>query len=213
MSQQENQQNFDSQQTLGDRLRWVREGLGLTLEAFGAEIGYDKSYLSMLERGLSKNPSVKFIEAVCSKFMVFRDWLLTGKGQPVMEDAIVKLASGIDWEAVGSRAGQALAMEAELDIVRVIWLLMKDLPKEQRLEKGTEMMNDPAIKASAKEYWATVFLRASSDSPPPPAIGSRPNTLLEQKQRFLRARGLMAPGDMQASQPAAQKAPHSAPRK
>jgi len=190
MSQQKNQENLHSQQTLGERIRWLREGMGLSLEAFGAEIGYDKSYLSRLESGLSKNPSPKFIEAVCSKFMVFRDWLLTGIGQPVLEDAIVKLASGIDWGEVGSRAGQAFAMEAELDTVRVIWLLMRDLPMPERLKKGTELLADPAIKASAKEYWATVFLRAYSDSPPPPCIGSRANTLLEQKQRFLQARGL-----------------------
>src|SRR5260370_42190154 len=76
--------------TLATRLRWLREGLGLTLTAFSAQIGYNKSYLSRLESGDSANPTERFIEAVCGKFMIFRDWLTAGKGAPVIPGAIVK---------------------------------------------------------------------------------------------------------------------------
>ena len=187
--------------------------MGLSLEAFGAAIGYDKSYLSRLESGKTANPSAAFIESVCNKFMVLRDWLLAGKGQPVMEDAIVKLASEIDWPAIGSRVGQAIAMEAELDTVRVIWLLMKDLPMVERLKKGTELLADPSVKASAKEYWATVFLRAYSDSPPPPSLGSRANTLVEHKRRLPRARGLPDVNSPEPVSPSGPQNPRQAKRK
>ena len=195
--------------TLGERLRWVREGMGLSLEAFGAAIGYDKSYLSRLESGKTANPSADFIESVCNKFMVLRDWLLAGKGQPGMEDAIVKLAGEIDWSRIVSRVGMAIAMESQLDTVQVVRLLMKDLALPERLTKGTELLRDPSIKASAKEYWATVFLRAYSDSPAP-NVGSRSPTPAEQKQRFLAKRGLLDSSGPRSTSPARQKMPQSA---
>ena len=195
-------------QTIGERLRWVREGMGLTLEAFGAAIGYTKSYLSRLESGKTANPSAAFIESICNKFMVLRDWLLAGKGQPVMEDAIVKLASEIDPRVV-SRPGMAMSMESELDTVQVVRLLMKDLPLSARLKKGTDLLSDPSIKPAAKEYWATVFLRAYSDSVPSSAASKlpRPDELLQQ---LLTKRALPDSRGSRSSLPARQKRPQAA---
>jgi transcriptional regulator with XRE-family HTH domain len=195
--------------TLGERLRWVREGMGLSLEAFGAAIGYDKSYLSRLESGKTANPSAAFIESVCNKFMILRDWLLAGKGQPVMEDAIVKLAGEIDPSRLVSRVGMAIAMEWELDTVQVIRLLMKDLPLPERLTKGTELLRDPSIKASAKEYWATVFLRAYSDSPAS-NVSSKSPTPEEQRQQFLAKLTQATGGSSRDLSPLKQKGPSAA---
>ena len=198
------QEKLHNLKTFADRLRWVREGMGLSLEAFGAAIGYDKSYLSRLEGGKAANPSADFIESVCNKFMVLRDWLLAGEGVPVMRDAIVKLASEIDSSKVGSKGGQAIAMEAELDTVHVIWLLMKDLPMPERLKKGTELLADPSIKASAKEYWATVFLRAYSDSPPAREWARSPSRIAQDQ--------VAASEDLPSSNPTAPSTRQSQPK-
>ena len=198
--------------TLGERLRWVREGMGLSLEAFGAAIGYDKSYLSRLESGKTANPSADFIESVCNKFMVLRDWLLAGKGQPVMQDAIVRVSSEVDGSSLVPRVGMAIGMESELGTVQVVRLLMKDLPPPERLKKGTELMGDPSITAVAKQYWATVFLRAYSDSAPSNAASKLPRPA-ELLQQLIAKRAQATASSSPPSSPARQVRPEKATRK
>lgn len=69
-------------ESFGTRLKWVRKSNHLTLAAFAAKCGFHNSYLSMLERGKAKNPSIDFIEKVSKIFGVSRAWLETGEGQP-----------------------------------------------------------------------------------------------------------------------------------
>ncbi len=201
--------NFE---TLGERLRWVREGMGLTLEAFGAAIGYDKSYLSRLESGKTANPSADLIVSVCNKFMVLEEWLLSGKGQPVMEDAIVRVSSEVDGSNLVPRVRMAINMESELGTVQVIRLLMKDLPPPERLKKGTELMGDPSITDVAKQYWATVFLRAYSDSPAS-TVSSKSPTPEEQRQQFLAKLTQATGGSSHSASAARQIRPEKTARK
>lgn len=62
----------------GQRIRQVREKLGLSGAAFAKTVGCDRSYVFRLEQGSAANPSLNFIEAVVSKFGVDREWLVGG---------------------------------------------------------------------------------------------------------------------------------------
>jgi transcriptional regulator with XRE-family HTH domain len=68
--------------TFGNRLRWVREKHGLSLEAFGHRLGVGRSYLSRLENGERENPSGLLVAMACHAYNVRQDWLLRGDGKP-----------------------------------------------------------------------------------------------------------------------------------
>ena len=49
---------------IGDVLREKREKLGLSQEEFAARAGVDRTYVSILERGL-KSPTLETLEKIC----------------------------------------------------------------------------------------------------------------------------------------------------
>lgn len=61
------------------RLRWLREQSGLGMNEFARRVGYAPSYISRLENGSRKNPSMKFLEELTAHFGVNRMWLLYGE--------------------------------------------------------------------------------------------------------------------------------------
>ena len=170
--QHQNQKLLHSQQTIGERLRWLRESNRKSLEAFGAEIGYDKSYLSRLESGQSGNPSAKFLDALCSKHLVSREWLLSGSGEPFQWGVIANatepaevdsLESG--WEQVFSQlpAGSKPVMESMVKtfcLVEGVRLLLREMPADQRLQKYQEVVESPSITPAAQVFWLLVLTKA-----------------------------------------------------
>lgn len=71
----------------GARLKSIRKASQITLEAFAEKCGFDKSYMSRLERGLASKPSLDFIEKVCQVFSVSRAWLEFGTGKRSISQA------------------------------------------------------------------------------------------------------------------------------
>lgn len=65
---------------MNNRIRQVREYLGLSRSAFGKEIGVSGDTINNIERGRSeiRDPLIKLI---CSEFHVSEEWLRTGEGE------------------------------------------------------------------------------------------------------------------------------------
>jgi transcriptional regulator with XRE-family HTH domain len=70
-----------SDQSVGDRIRTLRERGGLTQAALGAEVGASRSHLTKIERGADK-PGRDLLVALAAHFEVSLDWLAEGKGDP-----------------------------------------------------------------------------------------------------------------------------------
>ena len=55
----------DLKGTIGSVLRAKREKLGISQEELGERAGVDRTYISILERGL-KSPTLETLEKICS---------------------------------------------------------------------------------------------------------------------------------------------------
>jgi len=66
--------------TQGERIREVRNTLGLTLEKFGDRLGVTKVAISNIEKG-NRNLTEQMTKAICREFNVDYIWLTTGDGE------------------------------------------------------------------------------------------------------------------------------------
>lgn len=66
--------------TQGERIREVRNTLGLTLEKFGDRLGVTKVAISNIEKG-NRNLTEQMTKAICREFNVDYMWLTTGDGE------------------------------------------------------------------------------------------------------------------------------------
>ena len=62
--------------TQGERIREVRNTLGLTLEKFGDRLGVTKVAISNIEKG-NRNLTEQMTKAICREFNVDYMWLTT----------------------------------------------------------------------------------------------------------------------------------------
>ena len=70
---------------INDNIRELRENiLNLSQESFAKKIGLQRNTISLIENG-KRNPSDRTIKDICKNFNVNENWLLTGKGLPVLE--------------------------------------------------------------------------------------------------------------------------------
>lgn len=67
--------------TQGERIKEVRNTLGLTLEKFGNRLGVTKTAISNIEKG-NRNLTEQMIISICREFNVNKKWLRTGEGEP-----------------------------------------------------------------------------------------------------------------------------------
>ena len=67
--------------TQGERIKEVRNTLGLTLEKFGNRLGVTKTAISNIEKG-NRNLTDQMIISICREFNVNKKWLRTGEGEP-----------------------------------------------------------------------------------------------------------------------------------
>lgn len=80
--------------TENERVKAVRQALGLSQQEFGSRIGIKISAMSYLESGKSRLTESNAI-LICKEFNVSREWLLNGTGEmfrPESSDAMDKLA-------------------------------------------------------------------------------------------------------------------------
>lgn len=66
--------------TLGERMKEIRRNAGIKQAEFSALVGVKEGTVTSWETGL-RNPSNAILSAICEKFSVNREWLLTGEGE------------------------------------------------------------------------------------------------------------------------------------
>ena len=70
--------------TQGERIKDVRNSLGLTLEKFGEKLGVTKTAISRLEKG-ERSLTEQMTKSICREFSVDYMWLTTGDGEMFVE--------------------------------------------------------------------------------------------------------------------------------
>ena len=66
--------------TQGERIKDVRNSLGLTLEKFGEKLGVTKTAISRIEKG-DRSLTEQMTKSICREFSVDYMWLTTGEGE------------------------------------------------------------------------------------------------------------------------------------
>jgi len=74
---------------IGERIKILRNNLGLTLDEFGEKIGLKKATLSKIENNLSGSTEQTII-LICKEYNVNREWLLSGVGEMFNNDDTLK---------------------------------------------------------------------------------------------------------------------------
>ena len=82
--------------TQGERIKEIRNNLGLTLEKFGDKLGVTKVAISNIEKG-NRNLTDQMIKAICREYNVNYDYIMNGTGkmfsdfpQTVLEELCVQ---------------------------------------------------------------------------------------------------------------------------
>lgn len=70
--------------TRGERIKDVRNSLGLTLEKFGEKLGVTKTSISRIEKG-ERSLTEQMTKSICREFSVDYMWLTTGEGEMFVE--------------------------------------------------------------------------------------------------------------------------------
>lgn len=70
--------------TQGERIKDVRNSLGLTLEKFGEKLGVTKTAISRIEKG-ERGLTEQMTKSICREFSVDYMWLTTGEGEMFVE--------------------------------------------------------------------------------------------------------------------------------
>lgn len=70
--------------TQGERIKDVRNSLGLTLEKFGEKLGVTKTAISRIEKG-ERSLTEQMTKSICREFSVDYMWLATGEGEMFVE--------------------------------------------------------------------------------------------------------------------------------
>lgn len=112
----------------GERIKKLRETLGLTLESFGEKVGVTRGAISNLEKG-NRNLTEQMTKAICREFGVDYIWLTTGEGE-MFPDADIELMAAID-----------RIMADETDVRRNFFKFLSSLSKEE-VETMYKIMQD-----------------------------------------------------------------------
>lgn len=70
----------------GNRIKKLRKEKGYSLNKFSELTGISKSYISFLERGIQKNPSLDVLEKIASVLDVEIDYLVKKGNSPPVEE-------------------------------------------------------------------------------------------------------------------------------
>ena len=81
--------------TENERVKAVRQALGLSQQEFGSRIGIKISAMSYLESGKSRLTESNAI-LICKEFNVSREWLLNGTGEMFLPESSDALAAQYD---------------------------------------------------------------------------------------------------------------------
>ena len=70
---------------MNERIKKIRLDFGMNQFEFANELCFTTSMISQMENGIAKITD-RTINAICSKFHINRDWLLTGEGNMYIEN-------------------------------------------------------------------------------------------------------------------------------
>ena len=100
-----------------ERIRQLRETLGLNQTDFSAAIGFSQSTITMIESG-RREVQERHIKTICSAFNVNEEWLRTGEGEMFnpksVDDSIIDAFGKLMAEDDNSIAKQFNAALAQL---------------------------------------------------------------------------------------------------
>lgn len=110
---------------MNERLKELRNYLGLSQEAFGETVGVTKAAISRIESGIN-SLSDRMILSIVTQHKVNEDWLRTGNGEMFMqlsEDEelafyIAKITNGSDKFKIDFIKKICLFSEAEWDVLK-----------------------------------------------------------------------------------------------
>ena len=106
-----------------ERVREVRQALGLTMRQFGEKLGLGGSTISDIENG-RRNLTLQNMLSICREFRVSEDWLRTGEGDMFVEPA--------EDEEIARFMGDILTGEPDFRR-RLISVLARMSPEEWKL--------------------------------------------------------------------------------
>lgn len=164
--QRQSTKKFPEGTTFGERLASVRRYLGLTMADFAGRLGYNKSYISRLERGISKRPSPKFIQSVCTTWLVSRGWMETGDGDPFLEETLAALFPE-DGSKLNRDKGRYLVWRVDALLNRigaheVLPLILRDIKEARIVDLITQVQAAPNLSALARAAWCRLLARCAT---------------------------------------------------
>lgn len=111
-----------------DRIKMVRQELGLSQKDFGDRLGLVKSAISRIENGVV-SPSKQTLKFICREFNVDYVWLTEGDGKPFREDekAIHEM---IDLIMAGATPTEKQAFHDLAGLDAKYWVIIRDFFKK-----------------------------------------------------------------------------------
>lgn len=145
--------------SIGDRIKEVRNSLGMTQSDFGERIGLKQAGIGQMENG-SRNVTERTIILICSTFNINEDWLRTGEGEMISDS---------DTFSLNEYAKQKGLSELEFDILQGYMQLDKDIrqnlmsslkalfgkieqPKDSKTDAPSTETDEPSLEELEEEY-------------------------------------------------------------
>lgn len=111
---------------MNERIKELRQYLGLSQEAFGARIGITRASVSQIEKAVNGASNATMLN-ICREFNVNREWLETGAGSMFVELSRAEMAANIVASAIGSGDDFVLNTFIALgQLTPAQWQLVKD---------------------------------------------------------------------------------------
>lgn len=140
---------------MNERIRKIRQLLGLTQVEFGRRIGVKQSAVTGYENG-NRQPLDTVITSICREFNVSEAWLRTGEGEPFVESSRDEAIEAFCQDALrdedDSFRRRFIAALAALDVSD--WEVLEkfvDLIERNKKEKPPETDRDMIIKELDRE--------------------------------------------------------------
>ena len=115
--------------TINQRIRQLRDHLGMTTREFGKQIGYSGPMVSIIENG--RKPEDKLIVSICSVFSVNESWLRDGKGDMFNLDPHPQMSRA----EVITDFIQSLLNDLSEANRQVVWEIIQNLREQKILKK------------------------------------------------------------------------------
>ncbi len=116
---------------MNERVKELRDFLGLTMEKFGERVGVKKSAINKIEKG-NNSVTDQMIKSICREFGVSEEWLRTGDGDMFLpadrNTDIAKLTKQLLNEESDSFKNRFVSMLANLTIEE--WKFLERKAKE-----------------------------------------------------------------------------------